>query len=397
MTDTLSRPATDEIGDGASYIAAARGLAPLIDAEADGMESGRAISQPVIDAIAGAGIFWLLVPSEWGGAGLGIVDSLKVIEELARCDGSTGWAVMANAFSTGVAAGFLQEAGGRELFAGADKGITAGMILPTGKGVRVEGGYRVNGTYGFGSGSGHASWIGAGFVVHDDDGNPEVSADGQPVCRVAFVPRSEVEFLGGWNVMGMVATGSDNYALTDVFVPEAHAMDTFSTEPVRGESVYKLGLLGIGVGGHGPVALGIAQRALEEIATIAAAKTRPGYPSVIGDSDMFRQGFASHEALLQAARRYVYDAHAEAEAAAAAGELTDEQRARLRQVTTWVQSVAHDVVTFAYNWGGSASIRNPSVLGRCMRDISVGAQHMLVEPMTLVEAAGPILAGYTNR
>ena len=395
MTQTLSRP--DAIGEGESYIAAARGLAPLIDAEADSMESNRAISKPVVEGLAEKGIFWLLVPSEWGGAGLGIVDSLKVIEELSRSDGSTGWAVMANAFSTGVAAGYLEEAGGRELFAGDDKGITAGMILPTGKGVRVEGGYRVNGTYGFASGSGHASWIGAGFVVHDDEGNPQFSADGQPVCRVAFIPRSEIEFLGGWNVMGMVATGSDNYTVTDVFVPEAHAMDTFSTVPTRGESVYKLGLLGIGVGGHGPVALGIAQRALEEIAVIAGAKTRPGYPSVIGDSDMFRRDFATNEALLQAARRYVYDAHADAEAAAAAGELNDEQRARLRQVTTWVQSVAQDVVTFAYNWGGSASIRNPSVLGRCMRDISVGAQHMLVEPMTLVEAAGPILAGYQNR
>jgi alkylation response protein AidB-like acyl-CoA dehydrogenase len=398
MTDTLSRPATDVIGDGARYVAAARDLAPLIDAEADGMESGRAISEAVVDALAEKGLFWVLVPSEWGGAGLGIVDSLKVIEELARSDGSTGWAVMANAFSTGVAAGFLDETGGRELFAGEDKGITAGMILPTGKGVRVEGGYKINGTYGFGSGSGHASWIGAGFVVHDDEGNPELGADGAtPVCRVAFVPRSEVEFLGGWDVMGMVATGSDNYTVTDVFVPEAHAMDTFSTIPTRPESVYKLGLLGIGVGGHAPVALGIAQRALEEIAVVAAAKTRPGYPSVIGDSDMFRRDFAKNEALLQAARRYVYDAHADAEAAAAAGDLTDEQRARLRQVTTWVQGVAQDVVTFAYNWGGSASIRNPSVLGRCMRDISVGAQHMLVEPMTLVEAAGPILAGYTNR
>lgn len=396
MTETLSHRTADTSGDGARYIAAARGLAPLINAEADGMEADRAISKPVIDALAETGIFWMLVPSEWGGGGLGIVDSLKVIEELSRSDGSTGWAVMANAFSMAVAAGYLPDSGAREIFAGPDKGITAGMILPTGKGVRVEGGYRVNGVYGFASGSGHASWIGAGFVVQGDDGTPEVGADGQPVCRVAFVPRSEVEFRGGWNVMGMVATGSEDYAVTDVFVPEHRTMDTFSTVPVRDESVYKLGLLGIGVGGHAPVALGIAQRALEEIAAITAVKTRPGYRSVIGDSEMFRREFVTHEASLQAARRYVYDAHATAEAAAAAGALNDEHRARLRQVTTWVQGVAQDVVTFAYGWGGSASIRNPSVLGRCMRDIAVGARHLLVEPMTLVEAAGPILTGYTT-
>lgn len=389
MTQTLDHPTAD-------LVSAARGLTAVIDAEADRMESERRITEPVVAALADARIFWMLVPRAFGGGGLGIVEALQVIEELARADGSTGWAVMANAFSTGIAAGFLGDEGAREIFAGDDKGITAGMILPTGKGVRVEGGYRVTGRYGFASGSGHASWIGAGFVVHDDDGNPE-TVDGAPVCRVAFVPREKIEFLGGWNVMGMVATGSDDYAVEDVFVPEAHTMDTFSTVPVRPEAVYKLGLLGIGVGGHAPVALGIAQRALEEIARITAVKSRPGYDGPVGDSPMFRREFAAHEALLQAARRYVYDAHADAEAAAATGEVTDEQRARLRQVTTWVQSVAQDVVTFAYNWGGSASLRTPSVLGRCLRDISVGAQHMLVEPMTLVEAAGPILARYTTR
>ncbi len=391
MTQTLDRPEID-----ADFVSRAREIAPLINAEADGMEDARAVSPAVVAALREQGIFWMLVPREWGGGGLGIVESLKVIEELARADGSTGWAVMANAYSTGIAAGYLGDAGARELFAGPDKGITAGMILPTGKGVRVEGGYRVTGRYGFASGSGHASWIGAGFVVHDDAGSPETSAEGGPVCRVAFVPRDEVEFLGGWNVMGMVATGSDDYSVTDLFVPEARTMDTFSTTPVRTEAVYALGLLGIGVGGHGPVALGIAQRALEEVARIASVKTRPGYPSVIGDNDMFRREFATREALLRAARGYVYDVYTEAEAQAAADGVSDVQRARLRQAVTWVQGVALDVVTWAYNWGGSVSIRNPSVLGRCLRDISVGATHMLVEPMTLVEAAGPILAEYTR-
>lgn len=397
MTDTLAAPDLTAGALDTDYPRRARALAGLIDAEADAIESGGTLTPAVVDALAEQEIFWALVPRELGGAGLGIVESLQTIEELARADGSTGWAVMANAFSTGIAAGFLSAEGARELFGGPERGITAGMILPTGSGRRVEGGYRVTGRYAFGSGSGHASWIGAGFVVQDDDGTPELDPDGGPVCRVAFVPRGEVEFLAGWDVMGMEGTGSVDYAVTDLFVPEAHTMDTFSTEPTRPEPVFRLGLLGIGVGGHAPVALGIAQRALEEIARIAATKARPGYPTVVGDSPMFRREFMTHEAALQAARRYVYDAHADAEATAIGGrEITAEQRARLRQVTTWVQQVARDVVTFAYSWGGSASIRTPSVLGRCLRDISVGAQHLLVEPMTLVEAADAILPTYVT-
>jgi alkylation response protein AidB-like acyl-CoA dehydrogenase len=399
MTETLTRPAEDtDPGHSDDHVARARAIAPLIAAEADAMEELRTLSPTVVQALRDNGLFWVLVPEQFGGAGMELVPSLKVIEELARADGSTAWAVMANAFSTGIAVGYLPEDGVHEMYGGADLGITAGMILPTGKGRVVEGGYRVTGKYSFGSGSAHANWIGAGFVVHDDEGNAMVDENGVPVCRVAFLPREEIDFRGGWDVMGMVATGSDDYVVDDVFVPDRRAMDTFSTVPVRPEPVYRLGLLGIGVGGHGPVALGIAQHALEEIATIAATKARPGYPTVIGDSHMFRRDFMVQEAALQAARSWFYAVHADAEATAVAGqEITEEQRARLRQVTTWVQGVARDVVSFAYNWGGSASIRNPSALGRCLRDISVGAQHLLVEPMTLVDAAAQVLPTYVRR
>lgn len=413
MTDTAVHPDSavhPEIGSpglaGTSvppeeYVARARRIAPVIEAEADAMERECTITAPVVEALKENDLFWMLVPREYGGAGIGIVPALKAIEELARADGSTGWAVMANAFSMGIAAGFMGEEGAREIFGGEVRGITAGMILPTGKGVRVrEGdtdGFRVDGRYGFASGSAHADWIGAGFMIHDDDGNPLSGDDGQPLCRVAFVPREQVTFLGGWDVMGMAATGSDDYKVEGVFVPESRTMDTFSTVPVRSEPVYKLGLLGIGVGGHGPVVLGIAQRALEEVATLTSARGRPGYPTVVADAQMFRREFVTHEASLQAARHLVYSAHAEAEETAAAGrEITDEQRARLRQVTTWVQGVARDIVTFAFSWGGSGAFRNPSALGRCLRDVSTGANHVLVEPMTLVDAADQILPRYVR-
>lgn len=390
MTGTLARPDSDALSQ-------AKAIAPLIESEADTIERESTITRPVVDALIEARLFWLMVPESYGGLGLGMVDSLKVIEEISRADGSTGWALMANAFSTGIAVGYFSEEGAREIFDQPTPGITAGMILPTGKATRVEGGYRVTGRYQFASGSAHASWIGAGFVVHGDDGEPLLSETGDPVCRVAFVPREKVEFLGNWHVMGMVGTGSYDYAVTDVFVPEKHTMDTFSTTPVRPEPLYKLGLLGIGVGGHSGVALGLATRALQEIVTISSGKVRPGYDTFVGDSVLFRREFAKYEALLQAARAYVYDIHGEAEDTAARGEeITAEQRARMRQVTTWVQEVASDVVGFAHRWGGSQSIRNPSALGRCTRDAAVATQHLLVDPMTLVDAAQDILPGYQH-
>lgn len=373
----------------------ARSVAVVVEAEANAIEDQATITKPVYDALVESRLFWMLVPKELNGEELSLVESFEVIEELSRADGSTGWAFMANSLSTSLAAGFLADKGARDIFDHDLPGITAGMILPTGKGTRVDGGYIVTGNYQFASGSAHASWIGAGFIVHDADGNPESAPGGGPVVRTAFVPRDKVEFRGNWNVWGLVGTGSYDYGLTQVFIPEEHCFDTFSTTPVRTEPVYRLGLLGIGVGGHAPVALGIARRALDEIVKVATVKGRLGYATVIADSDLFKLEFTKTEALYRAARAYVYEVHRDAEAWVNAGNtLTEEHSARLRQSITWVQEVTATVTNFAHRWGGSQSFRNPTALGRATRDAAIATQHLLVDPITLVDAAAPIMATY---
>jgi alkylation response protein AidB-like acyl-CoA dehydrogenase len=390
MSATLVEPTTR-----LNHLDRARMVAEIVEAEANAIEDGATITKPVYDALVETRLFWMLVPKELRGEELSLVESFEVIEELSRADGSTGWAFMANSLSTSLAAGFLADKGARDIFDHDLPGITAGMILPTGKGTRVDGGYVVTGNYQFASGSNHASWIGAGFVVSDADGNPEVAPGGGPVVRTAFVPRDQVEFRGNWNVWGLVGTGSYDYGLTELFIPEEHCFDTFSTTPVRQEPVYRLGLLGIGVGGHAPVALGIARHALDEIVKVASVKGRLGYDTVVGDSQMFKLEFAKTEALYRAARAYVYEVHREAEAWVNAGNvLTPEHSARLRQAITWVQEVASTVTNFAHRWGGSQSFRNPTALGRATRDAAIATQHLLVDPMTLVDAAPAIMAGY---
>lgn len=375
------------------HLERARRVAEIVEVEANAIEDGATITKPVYDALVETRLFWMLVPRELNGEEMSLVQSFEVIEELSRADGSTGWAFMANSLSTSLAAGFLPDKGAHDLFGNAGlPGITAGMILPTGTGKRVDGGYVVTGNYQFASGSAHASWIGAGFVVAG-----ETSPDGGPVVRTCFVPRDQVEFRGNWNVWGLVGTGSYDYGLTELFVPEEHCFDTFSTTPVRPEPVYRLGLLGIGVGGHAPVALGIARHALDEIVKVATVKGRLGYETVVADSQMFKLEFTKTEALYRAARAYVYEVHREAEEWVNAGNaLTPEHSARLRQSITWVQEVAATVTNFAHRWGGSQSFRNPTALGRATRDASIATQHLLVDPMTLVDAAPAIMAGYGN-
>src|SRR5262249_5595335 len=71
----------------------ARGLAPKIRARADEIEAGRPIPYDRVLDIAQAGLFKTGLGVDEGGFGADILTTLRVIEEIARADGSAGWCV----------------------------------------------------------------------------------------------------------------------------------------------------------------------------------------------------------------------------------------------------------------------------------------------------------------
>src|SRR5262245_55965278 len=80
----------DTIG-GAALLTAARALGPQIRAAADQVEQKRQLPPPLVAALTAAGLFKLTVPCELGGAEADPETCMRVIEEVSRADGSTGW------------------------------------------------------------------------------------------------------------------------------------------------------------------------------------------------------------------------------------------------------------------------------------------------------------------
>ncbi|WP_342000173.1 acyl-CoA dehydrogenase family protein [Microbacterium sp. LWH7-1.2] len=379
---------------GADYLDRAKELAPLIRGEADEMERTATITPAVADALREKGLYWMLLPADLGGGGLGLTETVAVLEEISRADGSTGWALMAPTLGIGLGAGYLPTDGAQELYGGDDKAVSAGFSAPFGKAVRVEGGYRAKAKLQFLSGSAFLTYVAAGLMVVDDEGKPELLPNGEPNTLFAYFPRENVEYLGGWDVMGMVGTGSIDYEVPEQFLPERRAFSTASSaKPNRSEGVFSLSLISMSVAGHAAVTLGIMGRALEEIADVAKNKARLGYAGTIGEHPLFAHDFAVREAEYQAARAFAYRVFQEAEdAATLEGGLSDYHDARVRQVSTWVHNVADQLTSFTQLWGGSKAFRNPSALGRATRDIATAKTHLLVDQSTLIPAAGPILA-----
>jgi hypothetical protein len=111
---------------------------------------------------------------------------------------------------------------------------------------------------------------------------------------------------------------------------------------------------------------------------------------------MFQYDFAYQDAALRAARAYAFEVFAAAQAVVDRGdELSEEQRHRARQATTYATRVAADVVRSAYTWAATDALR-PGPLQRCFRDIHAATQHIFVDNSTLTAATPVLLPGYVT-
>jgi len=216
--------------------------------------------------------------------------AIDVIESLSADDGATGWSFMANAATTGFAGAFISDTAADQMFGGATLGLTACMLGPAGRATLVPGGICGGGRYSFGSGCTQADWMGAGMLIVNGDA-PVLRADGTPLTRICYLPRNDVKIVDNWNGSGLNATGSHDYVITNRTIPDAFTVDGALVSPLpprRGGDLYRVGLIGFITVSHSAFALGIMRRALEEIAEIASAKRRLGYPTNVADNDIFR-------------------------------------------------------------------------------------------------------------
>jgi indole-3-acetate monooxygenase len=364
-------------------LAAVRRLSPLIRAKAAEAEKNVRLHDEVVAALVADGTMALMIPSCLGGAEADPSLLVDVIEEMSCADGSTGWAVMASMASHGTLLSVLPDAGVQAVLR-SENYLCAGAIAPPGRATAVDGGYRISGRFSFGSGSVHAGWFIGGYALVDENGEPVRAEDGRPKLLAAVVPRSQVNLLGNWDVMGLVATGSYDYEIPDQFI--SHDFIAPGERAVRGGPLYTMGLKSLPGTGHAAVGLGIGRRALEEFQDLALRKARP--PSgILASHPVLQREYAVWTAQLRSARAFVHDAYNRLFEATGAGRPTDAaMKADCRLATTHAVMTAAEVTRAVYVNSGSEGLRNGSAIQRCFRDAFAASQHLFTGDQVYVEA-----------
>jgi alkylation response protein AidB-like acyl-CoA dehydrogenase len=309
-----------------------------------------------------------------------------VIEATSYIDPSAGWCLSIGNGGIALFGAFLAQEAIDQVFAGDRPPRVAGSLTP-GKAISVAGGYRVTGRWSWASGVRHAEWLIGLTIVQPSESN-------DPYPRNCVFSAAQVELHDNWHVSGLKGTGSCDFSVTDLFVPEAFTFDMQTWQPRRGGPLYQLGLPGLLINELAGFALGVGRRALDEIITLAQTKGRGyGKPAALAERGVFQRMIGESDLRLRAVRALASEVFEQAWQTVSAGAVPDVLlQAEMRSVTALATDVALDITSQAFRYGAGTAIHLNNILQRCLRDLQVGATHLMVSDSSY-EMYGQCLLG----
>ena len=362
----------------ADLLQRARDLGPTLAERSERIEAHRTLPDDVVADLTDAGLFRLLTPADLGGPELDVATAIDVIAEVSRHDGAAGWCVMI-AGTTSLQAGFLPLDVATLIFGPADSCV-GGYAAPVGRAVAVDGGLRVTGTWAWGAGTHHCTWIGGGARIVDADGTPTRRDDGL-FAPFVFFDRDDVEHLDTWHVTGLAGSGSADYRVDDAFVPEGRWLQLPTAVPRLDGPQWRFPFYGMLAAGVAAVAVGLLNGAVDRFAEIAVAKKPEGSGRTLSERASGQTVLSSTEATARSSLAFLHDVLGEAWETARAGDpLTVEHRRSLRLAACDAAQRCADALGHLQREAGGSAVYLREPLQRMVRDGQVAATHAMVAP-----------------
>lgn len=333
------------------------------------------------------------MPTRFGGLAANTREAHAVARAIALGDGSAAW-VHGILDSGAWVLALMDDRAQQDVWGGgAPHSFISIVLAPSSRAERIEGGYRVTGRWGYGTGSLHASWSLLGVPLTNEQGDV-VDAG------LALIPTSELTVDDNWYVAGMKATGSVTQVADNVFVPEHRILPLtaaveggyLGTNPEQSyQTVFVPSLFMKLIGPH----LGMGRAALDYVVAKAESKAiaYTGYEKQ-ADSAIFQVAIAKAAVLLDAVELVAADIADEIYDAAARGYYAPyadriEMRARAGWVVETITTVIHDLMTAH----GSAGFADSAALQRIWRDQATASRHGHTLGASGYEAYGKTLFG----
>ena len=381
-------------------LARAAALVPVLADRAAETERQRQVPAQSVADLTAAGLFRVLQPKRFGGYEYDFNLLIRLIAEISRGCGSTGWIYGLAATSQWVLALFppaVQE----EIWSGNPDAHLQGAVAPSAIAEKADGGYRLSGTWNFTSGCDHADWMFVGALLPGE--GPRLAPG------FLLLPRRDFRIDDNWYTVGLCGTGSKNIVIENAFVP-AHRVVSFvqlssGAAPgvaLHANPLYRIPFMALIPLSIATPALGIAQSALDDFVAMATGRTTKGAiagaGSKMAEFATVQSRIAEASGLIDAARLLLLRDVDEVLATAAAGDpVTVAQRIRNRRDHALAVKFCVEAVNGLYAATGASGLFLANRLQRSWRDINAIAKHISMNWDAVSTMAGQHALGLEPR
>jgi 3-hydroxy-9,10-secoandrosta-1,3,5(10)-triene-9,17-dione monooxygenase len=361
-----------------TMVARAKALIPQLCDRAAKTEELRRLPPETERDLHDAGLFRIVQPKRVGGSELDYVSLVDCADMLGRADASVAWN-FANLASHHWMLGMFDQRAQDEVW-GNDVNalIASSFIFPAGRARKVEGGYRLRGSWPFSSGVASCDWNMLASVVSSDD-----EADGIEY-RIFLVHKSDYKILDTWDAAGLRGTGSNDVEVSDAFVaqPMTVAVTDLAGGPTPGSAVNPNALYALPVFSLFPyvlsgVALGNAQACLDDYVDIARHRASTYNRTKLGDMQSTQIKIAEASAKIDAARLIMRSACIEAMADARRGRIPDiAAKTKSRRDGAFSVNLCTEAVSMLFAASGARGLFMTGALQRQFRDAHAINSHL---------------------
>jgi 3-hydroxy-9,10-secoandrosta-1,3,5(10)-triene-9,17-dione monooxygenase len=364
--------------DYVAMVTRAKALIPQLRSRAAHTEELRRLPPETERDLHDAGLFRIVQPRRVGGSEFDYVALVDCAEALGMGDASVAWN-FANLASHHWMLGMFDKRAQDQVWDNEpDVLIASSFIFPAGRATKVEGGYRLRGSWPFSSGVASSEWNMLASVVSSED-----EADGIEY-RIFLVHRDHYKILDTWNATGLRGTGSNDVEISDAFVAKALsvAVNELAGGPTPGSAANPNALYTLPVFSLFPyvlsgVALGNAQACLDDYIESARHRTSTYNRTKLGDMQSTQIKIAEASAKIDAARLIMRSNCIEAMAEARLGHFPDMgAKTRLRRDGAFAVNLCTEAVSLLFAASGARGLFTTGALQRQFRDAHAINSHL---------------------
>ncbi|MBO3747655.1 acyl-CoA dehydrogenase [Streptosporangiaceae bacterium NEAU-GS5] len=338
-----------------------------------------------LEAMTDAGVFKLRIPARYGGYQCDTRTLLEVLTHLGRGDGAAAWTTAVWSICSWMVCMFPDDVQ-EEVFSTPDVRV-CGTLSPSATAVPKNGGYVIDGQWGFISGALHSQWQ---VVVAATEQGP----------ILAVVPMSSLEILDDWHTTGLRGSGSVTTIAREVFVPAERVLpmgavlrEQYASDLNASLPVYRAPLIPTAAASSVGALIGLGKQA-QEVFFFRLPKRGITYTAYTSQ----REAPITH---LQVGDATLKFDEAEFHAGRLAGQVdgkgaqpwTMEERVRARADMGAVCRLTQEAVDILGNASGGSSVYEVVPMQQMERDVRAINRHALMHPDTNLELYGRVLCG----